>query len=250
MSPIFLPLLEAPPELTSRIVCRTLMDSSGIFGTFWKQCPFKCFCIFVNKEITRGQIRCIEAWATAMLLVAKNCCTDWAVCTGLLSYLISHPQFWCYSRHFQQTYFLRGCKTFHKNTEQLFGLEENIFVEQCHQSQKWSPTRSWCLTWFFLLSLDIERVDFSTEMTAVWCLGYSSLLRFCLMHFHCSFTEHEGKCMYRSFKSVIRVSQITLHMYWPTAQGVMAAKLIRLPQKIVTLWHLLAKSCTTCHSVS
>jgi hypothetical protein len=76
MRPIFLPLLEAPPELTFRIVCRTLMDSSGIFGTLWKQCPFKCFCIFLNKEITVGQIRRIEAWATAMLLVVKNCCTD------------------------------------------------------------------------------------------------------------------------------------------------------------------------------
>ena len=199
MSPIFLPLMEASLELTFRIVCRTLMDSSEIWGTLWKQCPFKHFCIFVNKEITRVQIRYIEAWATAILLVAKNCCTDWAVCTGVLSYLINHPQFCCCSRHFQQTYFLKGCKTFHKNTEQVFGLDENISVEQCHQSQKWTPSCSWCLTWFVLLSLDIERVDFSTEMTAVWCLCYSSLPTFCFVHFHCSFTEYEGKFMANVF---------------------------------------------------
>jgi hypothetical protein len=51
------------------------------------------------------------------------------------------------------------------------------------------------LTWFVFLSLDKERVDFSTEMTAVWYLGFSSLPRFCLMHFHCNFTEYDGKFM-------------------------------------------------------
>jgi len=221
------------------------------FGTFWKQCPCKCYCIFVNKEITRGQISWIEAWATAMLLVAKNCCTDWAVCTGVLSYLINHPQFWCCSKHFPQTYFLSGCKTFHKNTEQLFGLKENISVEQCLQSQKWSPTHSWCLTWFVLLSVDIGWIfPLRWQLFDVWVITvYPGFVLCIFIAVFLSMKENLWQ-MYRSFKSVIRISQITLHVYWPTTQGVKAAKRIRLTQKIVPLWHLLTESCTTCHSLS
>ena len=101
MGLIFLPLLEAPPQLTFRIMCRTFLDSSRMLGTFWTQCPCNCYCIFVNKEITVGQIRWKRRlWATAMLFVAKNCCIYWAVCTGILSCLINHPQFCCRSWRF------------------------------------------------------------------------------------------------------------------------------------------------------
>jgi hypothetical protein len=67
--------------------------------------------------------------------------------------------------------------------------------------------------------LDIGRVDFSTEMTAV---------SFWVITVYPGFPECEGKFMANacSLKSASRKSQITLHMYWQATQEVVVATLI------------------------
>ena len=66
-----------------------------------------------------------------------------------------------------------------------------------------------------------------------------------LQHFECSFTEFEAKlktCFFPSDEALqITLGTHQIMAHWETMQRVVAAKLTRQTQKIVTVWHLVAE---------
>jgi hypothetical protein len=70
------------------------------------------------------------------------------------------------------------------------------------------------------------------------------------MCFRCSFTEFEAKLHQPLQNCGLYLTRMTINSLWEARQKVMVAELNWLNEKTAVLWHLVAESCTTCHSRS
>jgi hypothetical protein len=55
-------------------------------------------------------------------------------------------------------------------------------------------------------------------------------------------------CLKQNLMHCSFIRKCTIHSAWKAKQMIVATKLSKLSQVIAIPWHLVAKSCTTCHS--
>ena len=110
-------------------------------------------------------------------------------------------------------------------------------LECLHPSIELSPNfnqGNHSMIYFLHMEVSVRAVSSISYIHDVLC----HFLKENLMQKHCSFIR----------KCISHLKCTTIHSRWEAMQRVMAKRFTKMSETIVILWHLVAESCTTCHS--
>lgn len=197
-------------------------------------------------EITRSQIR----WAKRMREHSHTARMHWQSSTIQHNVMVNKlvlvpPLFWMFSADLLPEVMLVN----------HLAWRNKLLMNNNWQSKKKKSINMFLMSKMtVLLSANVARPCFSNDKTTVWFLGYKSKPRFCFLNFWCSFPQVWSEC--HAYALCLQFGHQKLwsarktpktNTSWEAIQRVIAAKLIRLPQKTLILWHLVAATCITCH---